>query len=258
MSVKMAEKNPLATCDICQGLAVSGKLEREEFEKRMSPSANQKGKPKLTDMQRAFAAHPEVTTNPRKAAIDAGYSEKYAKSHASALRAQMAPLIMQYQEKAVMRSAISVAKVQQELASMGFANIIDYFEMAEDGTMMPKRLTDLTREQTAAIQEMKLGEFPNPDTGEVEYRLISLKLADKRANLVELGKSIGMFTPRGPDDSEEQNRIEQLKHVSTEDLEKAERLLMDAIKKGREQKSINSAVEGEFDVLPPPVEQEDP
>ena len=251
-SVQMAEKDALATCGVCQNLAVSGKLEKERFRKNLlSPgrNAHKKGMPKFTERQRAFAAHPEVTMNPRKAAEEVGYSKYYAKSHSLALREQLAPLIMQYQEEAKRRSAISIAKVQQELASMGFANIIDYFDVRDDGSMLPKKINDLTREQTAAIQEMKMVEYENPESGEREYRIGYIKLADKRANLVELGKSLGMFSQRGGDDGDDDRR-DMLKQVPTEDLEKAERLLMDAVKKSRDQRSRNNAVEGECKEVP--------
>jgi len=256
----MAEKDSLATCHICCGLAVSGRLEREEFEKRALSGKNQKGPPKFTEMQRKFAAHPEVTTNPRKAAVDSGYSRTYAKSHAIALREQLSPLIMQYQEIAQKRAAISVAKVQQELAAMGFANVLDYFDIMENGQVIPKKLNELTREQASAIQEMKLIEVVNPVTGETEHRVGFIKLADKRANLVELGKTLGMFNPRSGDDSAERQRQEMLRDVPTEDLEAAEAMLMSAVAKARDQKARNNAVDAEFRELPAPgaVEQEDP
>lgn len=261
MSVKMASKDSLATCKVCQGLTVSGVLERERFEKKLAGDGNnQSGQPQYTEMQRAFAAHPVVTTNPRKAAIESGYSKSYAKSHAHLLRKQLAPLIMQHQEMAQQRSAISTAKVQQELAAMGFANIVDYFDVMDDGSMIPKKVGDLTREQTAAIQEIQMVEYQNPATGEMEMRIGRLKLADKRSNLVELGKTLGMFNPKGDDDTDDQRRRDMLRKVPTDALEKAEAMLMSAVELSEEHRARNDAVEGEFKALPEPgaVESEDP
>lgn len=259
-SVRMAEKNSIASCKECQRMAAGGVLEREQLEKNAIGSGyNQSGTPRYTEQQRAFAAHPLITTNPRKAALEVGYSESYAKSHAHALREQLSPLIIEYQELAKKRAAISVAKVQSELAAMGFANVMDYYEVLPNGAMIPKKLNDLTREQAAAIQEIRVDKFTNPLTGEEEYRIISLKLTDKRASLVELGKTLGMFNRKG-EDEEGRRREEELRDVPTEALEQAEALLMSAVSKAREQRSMNDAVDGEFEELPAPgaVEQEEP
>lgn len=260
MSVRMAEKDAIASCKECQRMAVSGKLEKQRFEKNaVATGNNQTGTPRFTEMQRAFARHPLVTTNPRKAAVDSGYSKSYAKSHAHALREQLSPLIIEYQEIAMKRAAISVAKVQSELAAMGFANIMDYYEVLPNGAMIPKKLNDLTREQAAAIQEIKVDSFEHPLTGEGEYRIISLKLVDKRASLVELGKTLGMFSRKG-EDEEGRRREEALRDVPTEALEEAEALLMAAVSKSKSQRAKNEAIDGEFKELPAPgaVEQEDP
>lgn len=259
-SVKMVEKNATASCKECQRMAVSGELETQEFNKSVIGSGkNQSGTPQFTELQRAFAAHPLVHTNPRKAAVESGYSESYAKSHAHALREQLSPLIIQYQELAKKRNALSTAKVQNELAAMGFANMLDYFEVLDNGAMIPKKMNELSREQAAAIQEIEVGKFTHPLTGDEEYRIIKLKLADKRANLVELGKTLGMFQQKSNDD-EERKREEALRDVPTEALEEAESILMAAVGKAREQRAKNNAVEGEFEELPAPgaVEQENP
>lgn len=260
MSVRMAEKASVATCGVCQSMAARGELERKQLAAnrlKMNTKHSDRGEPRYTEQQRAFAAHPLVTTNPRKAALECGYSPAYAKSHAKALREQLYPMIMEYQELAKKRAAISVAKVQEELASMGFANVLDYFELLDNGAMLPRKLNELTREQAAAIQEVDVGEFEHPITGQKEYRITSLKLADKRANLVELGKSIGMFQKF---DTGEEKKDNDLRDVPTEALEEAEALLMAAVSKARSQRKDKEAVEGEFTALPPKgaVEQEEP
>ena len=250
MSVQFADSPSQATCKTCHATAATGEYERQSIAKKFKGSGkNQSGQPKLTEMQRAFAAHPEVTTNPRKAALEAGYSKLFAKSHSKKLRQQLSGLITQYQEEALQKTALSVARVQQEFAALGFANIVDYFDIMEDGSMLPKKLSDLTREQTAAIQEMKVVEI-DTENGR-EFRVGYIKLADKRANLVELGKTMGIFNPKAADD-DDHARKEMLRDVPTEALEEAERLLMTAVKESRELRSKSDAVEGEFKVLPEP------
>lgn len=250
MSVLFADSDPEATCKVCQSLAVDGTLEKLRLPK-VQKGANQSGDPRYTEMQRAFASHPKVTTNPKQAALDAGYSPAYAKSHAHALREQLAPLIMDLQELARQKSAISKARVQTELASMGFANILDYFHVDEDsGAMRPKQLNELTREQAAAIQEIKVVEF------EGKMVVGHLKLADKRANLVELGKTLGMFNKFTIEDKRKETLA--LNDIPTEALEEAEGLLLAAVSQAREQKAKNNAIPGELLPAPGAVESEDP
>jgi phage terminase small subunit len=260
MSVGFAEKASEATCKTCLAFAADGtleRLERSQIETKQTGS-NQSGNPRYTPKQRAFASHPNVTTDAKKAALAAGYSESYAHSHAVSLRKQLAPLIMEYQEKAIARSAISVARVQSELAAMGFSNVLDYYHIEENGEMIPKQLNELTREEAAAIQEVKLMKIEDPVTGEVRVVIESLKLADKRANLVELGKTIGMFNKIQIEDKRGDTLL--LAEVPTDALEDAEKLLLNAVTKAREQKSKNDAIPGEYKELPQPgaVESETP
>lgn len=247
-SVSFVEKDSMATCGKCRQLAVDGTLERLRFDGKAGAQNNNKGRPQFTEMQRKFAASPIVTTNPEKAALDAGYSQSYAKSHARALREQLSPLIMEVQEKAKQLSAISVSRVQTELASMGFANVIDYFNIDPDsGAMKPKGLNELTREQAAAIQEVKLVDYEDED-GNTHFVIGSLKLADKRANLVELGKTLGMFNKITIEDKRESTLLMQ--DVPTDALEQAESLLLAAASQAKENRSKRDAMEGEFTALP--------
>ncbi len=254
-SVDFAKNNSDATCKTCQRLAVDGTLRGKEWAANASKweGYNNTGEPKFTEKQVAFAEHPKVMVNAKQAAIDAGYSPSFAKSQAKALRKQLAPLIMEYQERAKQIAAISVAAIQTELAGMGFANILDYFIIREDGAMRPKQLNELTRSQASAVQEVKVIETEDPLTGETRTVIGYLKLADKRANLVELGKTLGMFNKLQIEDKREVATL--MKEVPTEALEKAENILMDAVAMAREQRSQNEAVEGEFTKLPSPVEE---
>ena len=259
MSVQLVDVNSEATCKTCRLLAVDGTLERLEadyarsHQTRSQKGSNTTGRPRYTEMQKAFARHPNVTTDPGKAALDAGYSASYVKSHAHRLREQLSGLIMEYQAKAMRKSAISKARVQSELAAMGFANVLDYFHVNEEtGAMRPKQLNELTREQAAAIQEIKVVEFDG------KMVVGHIKLADKRANLVELGKTIGMFNKLTIEDKREDKIL--LNEVPTEALEDAEKRLLNAVAAAKGQRAKNDAVEGDFEVLPAPgaVEQEDP
>jgi len=242
-SVNFVEKDNQTTCDVCRNLATDGTLERLRFGKS-GEAPTHKGKPQFTEMQRKFAASPIVTTNVQQAALDAGYSESYAKGHAHALREQLAPLIMEIQEQAKKLSAISVSRVQSELAAMGFANIIDYFHIDDEtGAMRPKQLNELTREQSAAIQEIKVLDVLDEKTGITHYVVGSVKLADKRANLVELGKTLGMFNKITIEDKRENTLL--MADIPTGALEEAESLLLAAANQAKENRRNREAIPGE-------------
>jgi hypothetical protein len=251
--VDYAEKYSDATCKRCQRLAVDGTLEKLENKARTKQnpeSVNNRGKPRYTAMQKAFAADPNVTTDPHGACLRAGYAASYAKSQALALREQMAPLIMEYQEAAKRRTAISVAKVQTELAAMGFANVLDFYHIEEDGRMIPKMLNELTREQAAAIQEVEVIPFISPITGEEIMVVGRVKLADKRANLVELGKTLGMFNKIQIEDKREAKLL--MDDVPTDTLEQAEQLLLTAAASAKDKRKNKEAIPGEFKELTSP------
>lgn len=255
MSVHFVDKNSNASCKTCQALAVDGTLQGLEFEAsadKWDTGYNNTGKPQFTDKQIKFAAHPEVMTNAKKAALDVGYSESYAKSQAVQLRKQLSPMIMENQERARQLSAISASKIQTELAALGFANVIDYFHIAEDGSIRPKQLNELTRAQASAIQEVKVIELEDQETGVKRTVVGYLKLADKRANLVELGRSLGMFTKITLPDKKASDEL--LREVDTDALELAEKILLDSVHKVREQRGKNEAIPGEFTKLPSPSE----
>lgn len=253
MSVEFAKKQSEATCKQCQSMAVDGQLRTLEFEANAAKwdGYNHTGEPRYTEMQLKFSRHPQVMTNAKVAALAAGYSNAFAISQSRKLRQQLAPLIMEIQEKAKALSAISVARIQTELASMGFANVIDYFNIDNNGALHAKQLNELTRAQAAAIQEVKVVEVEDPVTGETKHVIGWLKLADKRANLVELGRTLGMFNKIQIEDKRDSALM--LNEIPTDALEEAEGILLTAVKIAREQTSKNKAIKGEFKRLPDSV-----
>lgn len=256
MSVDFAKKNSEATCLTCRSMAVDGQLRTLEFDANADKWAgyNRTGEPRYTEKQVKFAQHPQVMTNAKAAALAVGYSTSYATTQSKALREQLAPLIIEIQEKAKALAAISVARIQTELASMGFANVLDYFNVDDNGALHQKQLNELTRAQASAIQEVKLMEVTDPETGDVKYVIGWLKLADKRANLVELGRTLGMFNKVQVADKRESDLL--LKEIPTDALQQAETLLLNAVRVAREQSSKNNAIPGEFTRLPSGEEEQ--
>lgn len=84
--------------------------------------------------------------------------------------------------------------VLRELAKIGFANIGDYAVVGKDG--LPRiDMSNTTRDQMAALTEItnEVTKDGNAEEGEPEIRKVRIKLADKRAALVDLARHFGAF-----------------------------------------------------------------
>lgn len=146
----------------------------------------------LNPKQDAFVAEYLVDLNGKQAAIRAGYSPKGAEVTASKLlRVPKVKIAVQEAQKTrSQRVQISQDAVLNELAKIGFANMIDYITISGDGTAGID-LSKLTREQAAAIVELT-----SEDTYDKEGNLTrrnKIKLADKRGALGDIGKHLGLF-----------------------------------------------------------------
>ena len=113
-------------------------------------------------------------------------------------------------EKVVAQSAITAEQVIAELAKIGFANMLDYAKVTEQGEPYID-LSEVTREQAAAIASFTVEDFldarsapdeerePQPHGGELQrrrgrdVRKVTFRLHDKRAALVDIGAHLGMF-----------------------------------------------------------------
>lgn len=94
--------------------------------------------------------------------------------------------IQEMKEALSVRTTITQQKVLEELAKIGFANYGDFVEIDADGktTVDVKKLT---KDQLAAISEMQV------DTTKDGRQRVRVKLHDKRAALMDIGKHLGMF-----------------------------------------------------------------
>jgi phage terminase small subunit len=202
-----------------------------------------------SDQEIKFANHSDVVTNAFKAALACGYSESYAKKNSSKLRERLFPLIKQVQEKRARKGGISAARIQTELAAMGFSNVLDYVVVDEKtGTTRPKGLHELTRSEAAAIQEYELETiYPEEDGVEFEpYTILKrIKLIDKRSALIDLGKTLGMFNEKMQmilRTQDTKKRVVPLEDIPTDDLEAIEKILVAAqgvvVDKKRDRKAI--------------------
>ena len=88
---------------------------------------------------------------------------------------------------------ITAERVLGEFALMGFANLMDYFTLQDDGTAYVD-LSRLTREQAAGLAGLQVEEFVSGrGAAGREVKRVKVKLADKPRSLELIGKHLGMF-----------------------------------------------------------------
>ena len=140
---------------------------------------------KITPKQERWCREYVIDLNATQAAVRAGYSERSANSAGNGNKGKpcLRDRVAQLQAEMANRLNVSADNVVRELAACGFANIQDYLD--EFGKFKP--VYELTREQAAAIQESKITATKAGTVTTV------LKLVDKRASLVDLGKHLGIF-----------------------------------------------------------------
>lgn len=137
--------------------------------------------------------------------IEAFVAAGYSKSHKEAKKVSKLPDVMarvaELQRYNSELLEVKPFEVLAELRYLAFNNMADYVDVDEEGRVKMKSMTDLTREQTAAIQELVTevvtttrGHGADAET-EVTHRT-KLKLYSKREALVDLGRTVGMFVKK--------------------------------------------------------------
>ena len=141
---------------------------------------------KLNEKRLKFCREYVVDFNGAQAAIRAGYSKNGAREQASYLLtiSNVKAKIKELTEAQAKRTEVTADKVIEELAMLGFANILDYVEI-KDG-LVKIDLSKLTRIHAAAIQEIV-----TERVGEVTR--VKIKLMDKIRALTKLGEHLGIF-----------------------------------------------------------------
>lgn len=139
----------------------------------------------MTSKQERFCTEYLIDLNGAYAAIRAGYSKATAKQEAWKLLCL--PEVQKKIEKLKLTRAkrldIDADNVLKEFARIGFSDIRNYFN--DDLSM--KNLDGLADDQTAAIQKLKIKEYPKGG------REIEFQLYNKLDALEKIGKHIGLF-----------------------------------------------------------------
>ncbi|MFG1462274.1 terminase small subunit [Xanthobacter sp. DSM 24535] len=152
----------------------------------------------LTDKQARFVDEYMVDLNATQAAIRAGYSAKTAADIGRQLlrKTPVAVAISEHQRAISERTGVTAERVIEELAKIGFANMMDYMRSSPQGDPYLD-FSNLTREQAAALAEVTVEDFKDGRGDDArDVRRVKFKLHDKRAALVDLGKHLGLFKER--------------------------------------------------------------
>lgn len=92
--------------------------------------------------------------------------------------------------QAAKANEVTVERVVREFARLAFSSPRAMFN--EDGS--PKKITDLTDDEAAAVAGFEVVSVGNAILG--EGQVVKVKLADKRAALADLGRHLKMFVDR--------------------------------------------------------------
>ena len=140
----------------------------------------------LTDREKRFVAEYCIDLNAAAAARRAGYSESYAGSARLIQRPDIVAAIRAHDAPALERASVTAERVIREAARVAFADPRRFAR--PDGTL--HALHELDEETAAAIASLTIDERPDG------RRFLRLRLHDKMAALVLLGRHLGLFTDR--------------------------------------------------------------
>ncbi len=123
--------------------------------------------------------------NGEQAAIFAKYSPRTAKIIASQnlTKLNLIDFINDLERPVIEELGISEDWVLTKLKNFSESNITDYFDIDNEGIIKLKDLTRLPKEKIEAIESIE----------QTEKGRIKIKLVDKRASVVDIGKHLGMF-----------------------------------------------------------------
>lgn len=118
-------------------------------------------------------------------------------------------------ERAIERTAITKQRVLEELARIGFANMLDYMQVGPQGDPVLD-FSKLSRDQAAALVEVTVEDFLDGRGEDArQVRRVKFKLADKRQALVDLGIELGMFVKR-----REVKQVDEFDRMTKEELQR--------------------------------------
>ena len=139
----------------------------------------------LNDKQRAFCREYIIDHNATQSALRAGYSERTAYSQGQRLlkNVEIQAEIERYSKKAIKRNDITVDRILQEMARIGFSDIRKVANWGTTGEPSVTPSDDLDDDTAAAITSVKIDNQGG----------VTLSMAKKEKALEMLGKYAGVF-----------------------------------------------------------------
>lgn len=168
-------------------------------------------------------------------------------------RPAIAARIMELREQAAARTTVTAARVLEEMAKIGFANMIDYIKVQEDGSAYVD-LNQIDRDKAAAISEVVVDTYMEGKGDEArEVKRVRLKLHDKRGALMDMGRHLGMFTQRVEVTGKDGGPIQHQSAVEVSLLNREEREMLKQLlllaaerKRGKELGIQSPTIDAEF------------
>ena len=168
---------------------------------RAFPENKAKARKALTAREKRFVGEYLIDLDPERAAVAAGYSRTVARTKAYqwVSRSQHKPHVFAAVHKAMEKRAaklnMSAERVLKELALVAFSNMADYIGHKKGDVYVD--LSNLTREQATAIQEITVDEYTGGrgKRGR-QVKRTRFKLADQLRALELLGKHLELWVER--------------------------------------------------------------
>lgn len=206
---------------------------------------NEVGWEYLDEQQRKFALLWVKYHDMKRAMTEAGYAvDTHYSNNGRRMLKRCRRYVDHLEEMALREASISVVAIQHELAKMAFANPLDFYvdDVTVDGKKWrrPKKLDELTRSQAAAVKEWTYTLWKDPN-GDEHLVLGEIKLHDKRASLVDLGKTMGLFQDKPPPAAGDERAPIDLSRLSSTQLKSLEGILRsaaDTVSSARDQAAI--------------------
>jgi phage terminase small subunit len=154
--------------------------------------------PALSEKQKRFVSEYLIDLNATQAAIRAGYSAKTAQQQGSRLLLNVVVQeeLSRQQSKVAERLEITKEQIVDELAKIGFSNMLDYMRAGPDGDPYLD-FSGLTRDQAAALSEVTVEDFKDGRGEDArDVRRVKFKLHDKKGALVDLAKMLGFMVEK--------------------------------------------------------------
>lgn len=158
----------------------------------------------LSKKQEMFVSEYLVDLSASQAAIRAGYSSSDARNagYRNLKRPEVKAAIEEAQAPRLAKLALDADAVLDELATIARANVLDYIAFNERGEPTVD-LSQLDRDQAAALSEVTIEEFAAGTGGRPATRRIRFRMHNKLAALDKLARHFGLLRERvGPEAAE--------------------------------------------------------